>query len=257
MTTMITEVYDALKSAGADEEKARAAAEAIATHQRDTTELRTEMRTEFSDIRGELKRLKWMLGLVLAGIASLVIKTFVAGRSSVRVVVAAQHPSQDPVHCPTKLSRFGPPTCVLNRPRWVGDESDQCARLTAEVRRCVEAIGVGVTACVPRRRDPLRGWSAVARWTTRRALTRQAASCRSSQQADSRCGVSGDPLDASGDREAPVPLRLVSRPSTSGPCRAMARASASGVASMAPSPESTTPSTLPRGARANERINST
>ena len=78
MTTMITEVYDALKSAGADEEKARAAAEAIATHQRDTTELRTEMRTEFSDIRGELKRLKWMLGLVLAGIASLVIKTFFA-----------------------------------------------------------------------------------------------------------------------------------------------------------------------------------
>ena len=76
MTTMITEVYDALKSVGADEEKARAAAEAIATHQRDTTELGSEMRTEFSDIRGELKLLKWMLGLVLAGIASLVIKTF-------------------------------------------------------------------------------------------------------------------------------------------------------------------------------------
>ena len=76
MTTMITVVYDALKSAGADEEKARAAAEAIATHQRDTTELRSEMRTEFSDIRGELKLLKWMLGLVLVGIASLVIKTF-------------------------------------------------------------------------------------------------------------------------------------------------------------------------------------
>ena len=74
MTTMIAEVYDALKSAGADEEKARAAAEAIATHQRDTTELRTE----FSDIRGELKLLKWMLGLVLAGIASLVIKAFFA-----------------------------------------------------------------------------------------------------------------------------------------------------------------------------------
>ena len=78
MTTMITEVYDALKSTGADEEKARAAAEAIATHQRDTTELRTDMRTEFSDIRGEFKLLKWMLGLVLAGIASLVIKTFFA-----------------------------------------------------------------------------------------------------------------------------------------------------------------------------------
>ena len=50
MTAMIAEGHDALKSAGADEEKAHAAAEAIATRQRDTTELRTE----FSDIRGEL-----------------------------------------------------------------------------------------------------------------------------------------------------------------------------------------------------------
>ena len=36
------------------------------------------MRTEFSDIRGELKLLKWMMGLMLAGIASLIIKTFFA-----------------------------------------------------------------------------------------------------------------------------------------------------------------------------------
>ena len=36
------------------------------------------MRTEFSDIRGELKLLRWMLGLVLAGVASLVIKAFFA-----------------------------------------------------------------------------------------------------------------------------------------------------------------------------------
>ena len=75
---MIAEVYDALKSAGADEEKARAAAQAIAGHQRDATELRTEMHTEFADIRGELKLLKWMMGLALAGIASLVINAFFA-----------------------------------------------------------------------------------------------------------------------------------------------------------------------------------
>ena len=78
MTTMITEVYDALRSAGADEQKARAAAEAIAAHQRDATELRTEIRTEFADIRSELKLLKWMMGLVLAGIVSLIIKAFFA-----------------------------------------------------------------------------------------------------------------------------------------------------------------------------------
>ena len=76
MTTRITEVYDALKSAGADEEKARAAAQAIASHQQETTELRTEMRTGFAEIRGELKLLKWMMGLLLAGIASLVIQAF-------------------------------------------------------------------------------------------------------------------------------------------------------------------------------------
>ena len=78
MTTMSTEVYDALKSAGADEDKARAAAQAIASHQRDATELRTEMRTEFASVRGELKLPKWMLGLVLAGIASLIVKAFFA-----------------------------------------------------------------------------------------------------------------------------------------------------------------------------------
>lgn len=44
----------------------------------DATELRTEMRTEFADVRGELKLLKWMMGLVLAGIASLIVKAFFA-----------------------------------------------------------------------------------------------------------------------------------------------------------------------------------
>ena len=76
MATMIAEVCDALKSAGADEEKARAAAQAIASRQQETTELRTEMRTGFTELRGELKLLKWMMGLLLAGIASLVIKAF-------------------------------------------------------------------------------------------------------------------------------------------------------------------------------------
>ena len=36
------------------------------------------MRTEFADIRRELKLLKWMMGLVLAGIVSLIIKAFFA-----------------------------------------------------------------------------------------------------------------------------------------------------------------------------------
>ena len=75
---MIADVCDALKLAGSDEEKARAAAQAIARHQRDTTELRRESHTEFADTRGELELLKWMMGPVLAGIASLVINAFFA-----------------------------------------------------------------------------------------------------------------------------------------------------------------------------------
>jgi len=43
MTTMITEVYDALIDAGASEEKARNAAEAIADHQSDIKEIKFKL----------------------------------------------------------------------------------------------------------------------------------------------------------------------------------------------------------------------
>jgi len=43
MTTMITEVYDALLDAGASEEKARNAAEAIADHQGDIKEIKFKL----------------------------------------------------------------------------------------------------------------------------------------------------------------------------------------------------------------------
>ena len=76
MTAMIAEVYDALKSAGAGEDKARAAAEAVATHQRETTDLREDMRTGFADVRGELKLVKWMLGFNLALSVAIVIILF-------------------------------------------------------------------------------------------------------------------------------------------------------------------------------------
>ncbi len=67
MTTVIVEVYDALKSAGADDEKARAAATSIGYYQRDIAELKSDMRL-----------LKWMTGFVLAGVAGLVAKAFLA-----------------------------------------------------------------------------------------------------------------------------------------------------------------------------------
>ncbi len=65
MTTMISEIYDAFISAGSDEEKARKAAEAVAEHE-----------TRFNNIDRELSVIKWMLGVVLAGVMSLVLKAF-------------------------------------------------------------------------------------------------------------------------------------------------------------------------------------
>lgn len=55
MTMMITEVYDALKDVGANDEKARRAAKALADYQRDISEL-----------RGDTRLLKWMAATNLA-----------------------------------------------------------------------------------------------------------------------------------------------------------------------------------------------
>ena len=66
MGIMIAEVYEALKEAGASEGKARAAAEVLA-HDGD----------RFAKIGADLLVIKWMLGVVIAGIISLVVKAFV------------------------------------------------------------------------------------------------------------------------------------------------------------------------------------
>lgn len=65
MATMISEVYDALVSAGAPEDKARSAAEALANYE-----------SRFSKVDADLLVLKWMTGFILAGVAGVVIKTF-------------------------------------------------------------------------------------------------------------------------------------------------------------------------------------
>jgi hypothetical protein len=67
MSTIIVELYDALKEAGASDQKARAAAQALANYD-----------SRFSEIGADLPVLKWMIGFILAGVASLVVKTFVA-----------------------------------------------------------------------------------------------------------------------------------------------------------------------------------
>jgi len=64
---MISEVYDAFIAAGAPEDKARKAAEALANYE-----------NRFSRIDADLLVLKWMTGTILGGVVALVIKTFFA-----------------------------------------------------------------------------------------------------------------------------------------------------------------------------------
>lgn len=65
MGTMISEIYDALKDAGASEEKSRKAAEVLANQD-----------NRFSKIDADLNLLKWMVGATFSGVTAIFIKTF-------------------------------------------------------------------------------------------------------------------------------------------------------------------------------------
>ena len=65
MTTMIAEVYDAFIAAGTPEDKAKAASQALADYE-----------NRLSKIDADLLVLKWMTGAIVAGVVSLVLKTF-------------------------------------------------------------------------------------------------------------------------------------------------------------------------------------
>lgn len=72
MSTMITEVYDAFIAAGTPEDKAKAAAKALADYESRFNRIDQDM----AQVKAEILVLKWMTGFVLAGVASLVLKTF-------------------------------------------------------------------------------------------------------------------------------------------------------------------------------------
>jgi ABC-type Fe3+-hydroxamate transport system substrate-binding protein len=77
MSTMIIEVYDAFKSAGASEEKAQAAAKAIADYDSRFNKIEAEL----GGIKGELSALKMMIGIVIAlnmGIIGLIVNTIIS-----------------------------------------------------------------------------------------------------------------------------------------------------------------------------------
>jgi len=69
MSMMMTELYDALRSAGVPEEKTRAAAQAMSEESLAT-------KTDIARLERELVVAKWMSGAVLAGVISLLIKSF-------------------------------------------------------------------------------------------------------------------------------------------------------------------------------------
>jgi hypothetical protein len=65
VSTMISEVYDAFIAAGAPEDKARKAAEALADHE-----------SRFSRIDAELIVLKWMVGFAVALDVAILTRVF-------------------------------------------------------------------------------------------------------------------------------------------------------------------------------------
>ena len=69
MTAMISELYDALKSAGAPEDQARKAAEVVAGYD----DRFASIDNRFARIEGDLTLVKWMLGFNLAISVGLVM----------------------------------------------------------------------------------------------------------------------------------------------------------------------------------------
>jgi hypothetical protein len=74
MSTMIFEVYDALKEAGASDEKARAAAEAIASYEDRFNRIEhalDEIRHDITWLRNDVTWLKWAIALGFSAIITL------------------------------------------------------------------------------------------------------------------------------------------------------------------------------------------
>ena len=93
MTTMISELYEALINAGATEEKAKEAAEALSTENLNSKDTIAEVKAELAgDIAGLDQRLsgkiaeldkkmavmQWMMGATLTGVAAIIVKLFFA-----------------------------------------------------------------------------------------------------------------------------------------------------------------------------------
>ena len=101
MTTMISELYEALINAGASEEKAREAAQALSAENLNSKDTIAEVKAELAGdiaaldekLSGEIAEtrkdihklqldvavLRWMMGATLTGVAAIIVKLFFAG----------------------------------------------------------------------------------------------------------------------------------------------------------------------------------
>ena len=69
MPVMLSELYDALRAADVPEDKARAAAEAVAEYREGIARIEarldravTELRAEIVELRAEIRHTRWMIG---------------------------------------------------------------------------------------------------------------------------------------------------------------------------------------------------
>ena len=79
MATMISEVYDAFIASGAPEDKARAAAVAVAAYDGRFNKIESDLgmvRGDINTIQGDINLLKWMNGITWALCFGILFKLF-------------------------------------------------------------------------------------------------------------------------------------------------------------------------------------
>jgi hypothetical protein len=76
MAVMVVELYEALKEAGASDERAQAAARAMADYNTRFDRLDAKIDTGLAEVKAQITMLKWMNGAVMGGVAALIIETF-------------------------------------------------------------------------------------------------------------------------------------------------------------------------------------
>jgi hypothetical protein len=78
MAVMVVDLYEAPREGGASEQKAQAAAQAMADYDARFDKLEVKIDTGLAEVKAQITMLKWMNGIVIGGAAALIIKPFFA-----------------------------------------------------------------------------------------------------------------------------------------------------------------------------------